>query len=246
METRRTPSTSSRPPTISAPAFFASSACLPSANTNIRSLAWALVSRGKSKRPLGIVEPFPISVLTTSSYVAFGEATSTAFTQSVKSCCANEHERDVPARLRWHSTMSSSRCRRCSSGLSLPSSSPLLQAASWTASEASSLDERGWQVCSGTPCEVSASACNSEPRRVSRYKGQHTSSCIVPLHGRQRAASCRIDRDIWVTVRASSSTQSRAGVTTNSSENIQKRQFGTADPEWCSLAKHPPHSAHST
>src|SRR6266702_1738216 len=73
-----TASTSSAPPTISAPAFLAASAAFPSAKTRILSLALALGSLGRETRPLGIAAPLGIAVLMVSSYVAFGEPTSTA------------------------------------------------------------------------------------------------------------------------------------------------------------------------
>ena len=74
-----TSSASSSPPTMWAPARLASSACRPSAKTKIVSSDWDFASRGQVKRPLGIVTPFGIAVLTTSSKVALGRATSTAY-----------------------------------------------------------------------------------------------------------------------------------------------------------------------
>src|ERR1700677_2717485 len=73
-----TASTSSAPPTISAPAFFGASAAFPSAKTSILSLALALGSLGREARPFGIAALLGIAVLMVSSYVAFGEPTSTA------------------------------------------------------------------------------------------------------------------------------------------------------------------------
>lgn len=74
----RTPSINSTPPTMWAPAFLASSAWRPSANTRTLSSTLALASRGRLTRPLGTVTPFLISVLTESSYAEAGKATSTA------------------------------------------------------------------------------------------------------------------------------------------------------------------------
>jgi len=79
-----TPSISSVPPTICAPAFFASSACLPSAKTRILSSPFGFASRGRLTRPLGTAVPFPSSVLMESSYNVVGEATSTAYESPVQ------------------------------------------------------------------------------------------------------------------------------------------------------------------
>lgn len=76
---RLTPSISSGPPTKCAPAFLASSACLPSAKTKILSSLIAFASLGRFIRPFGTATPFFISVLTKRVYADFGDATSTAY-----------------------------------------------------------------------------------------------------------------------------------------------------------------------
>jgi hypothetical protein len=62
---------------MSAPARLASSAVFPSAKTRTLSLGLAFGSLGRDMRPLGMVEPLGIAVFMVSSYVAFGEPTST-------------------------------------------------------------------------------------------------------------------------------------------------------------------------
>ena len=62
-----------------APAFLASSACLPSANTRILSSGLDFASLGSATLPLGTAWPFPTLVLTNNSKRDFGDATSTAY-----------------------------------------------------------------------------------------------------------------------------------------------------------------------
>jgi hypothetical protein len=61
-----------------APAFFASSACLPSANTRILSSGLDFASLGRVTLPLGTARPLPTLVLTYNSKMDFGDATSIA------------------------------------------------------------------------------------------------------------------------------------------------------------------------
>lgn len=61
-----------------APAFLASSACLPSANTRILSSDLDLASLGRVTLPLGTARPLPTLVFINNSKRALGEATSIA------------------------------------------------------------------------------------------------------------------------------------------------------------------------
>jgi hypothetical protein len=102
----RTPSASSAPPTMSAPALLASSAAFPSAKTRTLSLGLAFGSLGRATRPLGMTEPLGIAVFTVSSYVAFGVPTST-------DCNDDELKRHGHAQKSWTYPQDMYRVRKC-------------------------------------------------------------------------------------------------------------------------------------